>query len=697
MKRHILTVLFSLCFVFVLAQKQANIWYFGNKVGLDFNQTPPGVLSDGTANSQEGSAAISDNYGKLLFYTNGKVVQNRKQLTMPNGANLLGDLSSTDNVVIVPMPGTDSIYYLFAVGSAREEVPVFSYSIVDMRADGGFGDIVTKNVLVKDTILEKMAAIRHCNNRDVWIVVKKWNSDAYYAYLLNSGGLNTSPVISNTGLVTDGQINNSIGTLKFSSKGNKLVACHGFDNDAVEIMDFDNTSGVISNPIVIHPNVTPHQSTFNGVYGAEFSPDGKLLYVSSTNSDTDPSTLYQFDITSNNAAAILASKKIIAQTKPWIAGALQLGPDKKIYMAMWNDSALSVIENPDVYGPGCNFVFNKIFMAQATNFPVQFGLPRFMQSYFDPASNPYDFNRAGGSCTALSVSFTINRLSGIDSVKWNFGDLGVSQALQPTHNYTSPGFYDVKLIVYKVDCSGLNDTITRKIWIAPSASFLGKDTSSCNALSLQIGIDEIFGVNYLWNTGYTGNRITTSGFGDYWLELEQNGCKIRDTIKVTERPKPVVSLGSDTSICKYKPVILRTLASNYDSYLWSTGETSSSIFVDKIGTYYVTVTQQTCQSSDTIHVLPGDCDIYIPSAFTPNKDNLNETFGVVDYASVQDFSLQVYGKWGQLVFSSNDVNKKWDGTFKGKNMPNGSYIWMLKYTNNRGRKFYDQGTVILIR
>ena len=115
----------------------------------------------------------------------------------------------------------------------------------------------------------------------------------------------------------------------------------------------------------------------------------------------------------------------------------------------------------------------------------------------------------------LYITFKINRLSGIDSVKWNFGDSQQSQALQPTHIYATPGFYDVKLIVYKIDCSGLNDTIVRKIWIADSDTFLGADTSSCSAFNMEIGVEEIFGVNYLWNTGLTSNKITTSGFGDY--------------------------------------------------------------------------------------------------------------------------------------------------------------------------------------
>ena len=694
MKKVFLTVSFIISALFIFAQKQTNIWYFGNRVGLDFNQSPPLPLNNGNANSQEGSASISDNNGKLLFYTNGVTVQNRKHLTMLNGNGLMGDLSSTNNVVIVPMPGADSMYYIFAIGSARIEESKLSFSIVDMKADGGFGAVVTKNSIVADGVLEKLAAIRHCNNRDVWIVIQKWNTDEYHSYLVSPIGLN-APVINSLGFVINGQINNAIGTLKFSSKGNKLAACHAFDNDVVQLMDFDNTTGVISNSLIFKPNAIPHQSTYTGIYGAEFSPDGKLLYVSASNSVADPSTLYQFDITSNNATTILASKQIIAQTAPWFAGALQLGADKKIYMAMWEDSSISVIENPNVYGAGCNFAFNKIYLGPLST-SIQFGLPTFMQSYFDSTSNPYDFSRVG-SCIDLNVSFTINRLNGIDSVRWNFGDGQQSQVLQPSHTYLMPGFYDVNLIVYKVDCSGLNDTITRKIWIADSGSFLGPDTSSCNLITMEIGVEEILGVNYLWNTGFNGSKITTTNFGNYSLEMEQNGCKVRDTIKVSAKPKPIVNLGADTSICKYKPVILRTTTTGFDTYLWNTGETAPSILADKIGTYYVTVTKSLCEASDTINVVPGDCDIYIPSAFTPNHDDKNETFGVIDNVTLQFFSMQIYSKWGELIFKSDDVTRKWDGTFKGKNMPNGSYLWMMTYVKLNGKKYYEQGTVMLIR
>lgn len=683
------------CTFLGFTQKQANIWYFGYHVGVDFNTTPPKAINDGQASSAEGISVISDNNGKLLFYTNGLVIMNRQHQTMKNGGALAGSTSSTNNAVIVPLPGNDSIYYVFTVGAANEDIQEFQYNIVNIKGDGGLGEVLPNatNIVVQGKIFEKLAAVKHCNNRDTWIVIHKWDTDEYHAYKLTAAGFNNTPVISHTGLVITGPELNELGSLKFSAKGRKIVAAHSFDNDLVELMDFDNTTGMISNPIIIRPTPTPNAL---GVYGVEFSPDERLLYVTSNNYTNDTSTLYQFDITSNNAATITASEKIIYQARSIQMGALQTGPDLKIYMAMWNTNYLSAINNPDTYGAGCNFTLKQIDYSAFGVKQVQYGLPTFVQSYFDTTGNPYDFSRSG-NCADRNVNFKINRLNGIDSVKWNFGDLGNSQALQPTHTYAAAGFYDVQLIVYKIDCSGLNDTITRKIWIAGTNEFLGPDTSSCNVLAMQIGVQDIFGAHYLWNTGAVDSKINTTGFGDYWLEVDQNGCRVRDTLKVTERPKPTVSLGADTSICKYKPAVLKTLSSNYDSYLWNTGETTPTIFVNQTGTYAVKVTQKSCEASDTIKVLPGDCDIYIPTAFTPNNDALNETFGVVDYTSVQYFSLQIYSKWGQLIFSTNDVNQKWNGTYKGKNMPNGSYLWMLNYTNNRGRKYYEQGTVMLIR
>ncbi|GAB2835522.1 T9SS type B sorting domain-containing protein [Ferruginibacter profundus] len=694
-------LLFTYCFLFTItaafAQKQANYWYFGSRAGLDFNQSPPkSFITDGAAKSFEGTACISDNNGQLLFYTNGLMLFNRQQLKMKNGDGLAGHQSSTNNCVIAPQPGNDSIYYVFTTGAAMQETHQFLYNVVNMNGDGGLGEAVVKNTIIEDTIFEKIAAVKHCNNRDVWVVIHKWGTDEYHAYLLTAAGLSGSPVVSHTGLVINGDERNEIGTLKFSSKGNKLAAVHSFENDAVELMDFDNTTGIISNPVIFYPNTSnPRQLSYTGVYGAEFSPNGKLLYVSSNSSSAEPCMLYQFDISSGNAATITSTKQTIANKTAWFAGALQIGPDQKIYMAMWKDTSVSVIDNPDVYGAGCNFNYNKIYIGPVALEPVQFGLPTFIQSYFDTVSNPYDFARLG-NCLDKDISFKINRVNGIDSVKWDFGDGQKSQVLQPLNHYLNPGFYDVKLIVYKVDCSGQNDTITRRIWIAGAADFLGKDTASCDQLSLQLGIEDIFGVHYLWNTGALSNKITTSANGLYWLEVEQNGCKIRDSITVSTKPKPVVNAGRDTSICLNNQLILRAI-STASQYVWSTGETTPSITINKPGTYSVTVTESGCTAADSLVVIAGDCDIFIPNAFTPNNDGINDYFKVLGSMIVHDYSMKIYNRYGQVIFSTNNIADKWDGKYKGKPMLPGAYPWSIIYINGKGYTKWLRGTVLIVR
>ena len=336
-------------------------------------------------------------------------------------------------------------------------------------------------------------------------------------------------------------------------------------------------------------------------------------------------------------------------------------------------------------------------MAAPAAEPVQFGLPTFVQSFFDPASNPYDFSRSG-NCSDLAVTFTINRLAGIDSVKWDFGDGNQSQSLSPTNNYLNPGYYPIRLIVYKVDCSGLNDTITRTIWITDQKQFLGNDTASCSAFQLSIGVDPINGANYRWSNDSLSNRIISSGPGLYWLQISQNGCTIRDSVLIDLLPPPTVNIGPDTSLCKYKGIVLNAAASNGDTYLWNTGETTPTIFVNVIGNYDVLVTQNGCEARDTLSVSWGDCDIYLPSAFTPNNDGKNDEFGVLNGSTFKRFSLQVFNRGGQSVFSSTDPAKKWDGTNNKKaKLPFGAYVWILEYVNKKNERVSVSGTVMLIR
>lgn len=683
----------------IVAQKQLNTWYFGTKVGLNFNTTPPQVLTNGNANSVEGCSTMSDWNGNLLFYTNGLKIVNKQHAIMQNGDGLLGDLSSTSNTVIVPQSGNDSIYYVFTIGSTNQGTKGLRYSIVDIKMNGGLGAVTQKNVPVtdaEDLFFEKMAAVRHCNKKDVWITVRRWGSDEYYTYLLTSTGVNPAPVISSTGFVVNGIPNNAIGALKFSTDGTKLAAVHSFQNDCVELMDFDNTTGVISNPVIFKPNAI--QSTLTGIYGAEFSPNSRLLYISSNNSPTDPSTLYQFDITSMNAATILSTKQVIAQTYPWFGGALQTGPDRKIYYSMWQDTSISVIDNPDVYGPGCNFQYNKIFLSKVITEPSQFGLPGMIASDLDPQNAPYDFIRIGGDCRNYDVSFQINRTSGINTVSWDFGDSQTSAALSPTHHYDLPGNYTVTLTINSTNCgSTLTETIKHDLFlVSPTGDFMPSDTSLCEVKNYSIA-PQVTAQQYQWNTGETSPSISVSNPGLYWLEINNSGCISRDSMTISLKPMQSVYLGNDTTVCVNKPVTLNA-GVNAVQYLWNTGETTKTIHVNSPGTYWVEISSNnTCSASDTLTVQWGDCDLYIPSAFSPNGDGVNDKFGLVQGINTQYYRMRIYNRFGQIIFTSSDQFKKWDGQYKNKPMPIGLYPWILVYANKNGYVQTEKGTVLLIR
>jgi outer membrane protein OmpA-like peptidoglycan-associated protein len=169
-------------------------------------------------------------------------------------------------------------------------------------------------------------------------------------------------------MVHQGSSGNSIGLLKSNPDGSNLAIAIR-DEKKFELFDFDNQTGIISNPITFEvPGVT---------YGIEFSPDGSLMYVSA-GSDA---FLAQYDLQAGSPDKIIASQFILKQPDHdgW-SGALQLGPDGKIYLTIYGKSFLGVINNPNLRGSACNYNYNGFSLNGASG---QLGLPTFIQSYFE--------------------------------------------------------------------------------------------------------------------------------------------------------------------------------------------------------------------------------------------------------------------------------------------------------------------------
>jgi len=371
MKKTILSLLLITSFT-IKAQKQANLWYFGLNAGADFSTGTAVALTNGALYATEGTATICDPSGNLLFYTDGITIWNKNHIIMPAGTSLMGGGSSTQPVVIVPLPGSNVIYYVFTTDETGNSNG-FRYSVVDMTLDGGQGDVISKNNPILTPVTERLTAIRESFGANYWVAVHEWGSNAFVSYKLSSTGL-SAPVKSFTGIVhTTAKIMHTYGQMKFSPCGNKLAVAAGY-LDTVQVFDFNENTGVFSNPLTIP--IPAH------VYGIEFSPDGSKLYVSTYDANA---TLVQYDLSLTSTAAILASKTALSTTVDTYG--LQIAVDGKIYVCKSFSTYLGVINFPNVAGTGCSYNdlgFN--VDPNSTGITTGISLPEFVQTLAQESS-----------------------------------------------------------------------------------------------------------------------------------------------------------------------------------------------------------------------------------------------------------------------------------------------------------------------
>ena len=562
------------------AQKEGNIWYFGINAGVDFNSGTPVALTDGALNTQEGCSAISDEMGKLLFYTDGIRVWNKNHVQMPNGFGLMGDPSSTQSALIVQKPGSNNIYYIFTT-EATGGPDGFRYSIVDMTLQAGLGDVTTKNTLLHTPVTEKLTAVRHANGCDIWVIVHEWGTDGFRAFHVDSSGVNLTPVISNTGTthIANFARSNALGQLKASPDGKKLALAI-FGMRLIELLDFNNATGQVSNPISFPPFASI-------TYGIEFSPDGTKLYAGLIIAGW----LYQYDLMAGSSTDIINSRTLVGSTSTTRLNSLQLGPDGKIYCAK-NDFNLAVVSDPNKPGIACNFIDNAVPLNGRFGFE---GLPTFMQSHFYPQFTY--LNPCAGDSTLFSITDTMN----VDSVSWIFGDtasgsFNTSSDLSPYHIFSAPGRYNVQMTRY----AKCNSVFSRTVIIYPVPEInLGNDTLICPEDSLVLDA-QTAGASYLWQDGSTKNNFTVSSPGTFWVEVTNACGSDTDTIDIGNIPVPELNLGNDTVLCPGQLLILDATITGA-SYLWQDNSIDSIFTVSSAGFYWVEVTSiEGCFQSDSI-------------------------------------------------------------------------------------------------
>lgn len=367
--------------------KRTNHWYFGDKVGINFTSGTAVADTNGQMNVYAGCSSISDTAGNLLMYTEGQNVWNKNHQIMPNGTGLLAIGTPVQSSIIVPKPFDNNLYYIFTCAGSDGSLDGIRYSIVDMTLNGGLGDVIVKNELLFKPSSEQLGATMHANCQDVWIMGHELNSNKYRAYLLTATGIDTNAAVIND--IGNFSPYSGLG-LKFSPNGKKMAAQNNWDNlnnpadlDTLDLFDFDNAIGLLSNLIKL-PDTT--------IVAFSFSPDDNLLYVSNFNTERanlgivpGATEIFQYDISSNNTSIIQSSKTLVYELLDINTDMsdFQLGIDNKIYIANPFKDSISLINNPNALGISCN-IQELVFSLDGRQSMRE--LPNFISSYFNQDS-----------------------------------------------------------------------------------------------------------------------------------------------------------------------------------------------------------------------------------------------------------------------------------------------------------------------
>jgi gliding motility-associated-like protein len=398
----LLMVLFLVSSCNLFAQKETSFW-FDQYYALDFRTYPPKTLSIPQASYyQVKRATVADTEGNLLFYSDGVNCYDRRGQLMPNGKGISVTWGTTAlPFVIAPVPGSETKYYLFTGRIPKSSALAdydwsLRYWIIDLELNGGYGDVIEKNVVIYPSVRDEFLLIKTPeDNAGFWLVCTPLaEADKLLAYRVSNTGIAAQPVVTP---IQDG-IQQAF--WKASPDGKYMALRRGLISGTpkTSILKFDGSGGF--NPFREIPsnfdaNIFPSN--------LEFSPDSRFMYVMndstyypSPNKIETVKTLMCFDLTAFDQQAFALSQKTIHKYEGGllpVSTELQLTPQGKIVIGDVSQSGyFSVIHDPNA----CS-IEEKNFELQAIPVPIgAFNAPPFFPSWYFHESNDFVPNTIGG-------------------------------------------------------------------------------------------------------------------------------------------------------------------------------------------------------------------------------------------------------------------------------------------------------------
>jgi len=234
----------------------------------------------------------------------------------------------------------------------------------------------------------------------------------------------------------------------------------------------------------------------------------------------------------------------------------------------------------------------------------------------------------------------------------------------------------------------------------PDADIL-HDTLLCHGTSILLDPGDFS--SYKWQDGSTGESYRATQAGNYWVVFSnENGCHFRDTLVINWLDSLTARLGDDLTLCLGDKILLDAgNEGRYANYFWQDNSMNRYLAVSANGIYTVIVTNPCGSITDNVLVEFIDCNllVIVPNAFSPNGDGINDIFKPSSHL-ISVYNLQIFNRWGELLFATDDPSTGWDGTIDGRNCPGDVYVWLIYYESEATGKLIRKmvrGNVLLIR
>jgi len=346
-------------------------------------------------------------------------------------------------------------------------------------------------------------------------------------------------------------------------------------------------------------------------------------------------------------------------------------------------------------------------------------------------AEPYaNFNATDGCLYDATVfsDFSLPGYGNINAWSWDFGDTGTSTNQNETYNYTSPGSYDVQLIVLSdVGCS---DTVVKQVNVyeIPVADFSYSSDCPNNQIIIDF-TDESTTISdtlnyWFYDFGGQGSSASEnptqlfSANGDYTIlhiVATTNGCYDTSTQILNIPPYPIAGFSYNTSNGLNIGAVFNFIntATNATNYFWQFGnsETSTnenpSVTYFSNGTYIVTQyvygalgCVDSLSKEITINTVTSEISMLIPNAISPNGDNKNDVWKL-DFIHLlyPNAKVEIYNSWGQQIFKSDGYDIPWDGSYNntGELVPDGTYYYIINLNQTGDESEIYKGAILVLK